>query len=157
MKKVAKKLQPLKKKKSFVIKKTKAAGIRKKRSSASPLTKFIENPIISPQPQNDWEAWQTFNPGVILINDKVHFIYRAIGEDGISRLGYAASEDGFHIDERFPYSVYKHRLGRPIFNYYSFASGGSFGGAEDPRIIKVDDEDVLYMTYTARDNGLGLP
>ncbi len=122
----------------------------------SELTKFYENPIISPTSEW-WEAWQTFNPGVILLDSRVHFLYRAIGGDGISRLGYAASSDGFHIDERLPYPVYEHKLTHaPSFNIYSYFSGGSVAGAEDPRIVRVNDEDVLYMTYTACDNGLGV-
>ena len=111
--------------------------------------KSEENPIISPKPENGWEAWQTFNPGVILLNNKVHFLYRAIGQDGISRLGYAVSNDGFRIDERLPYPVYEHQVKEGGFNVFSYFSGGSWGGAEDPRLTRVDEEDVLYMTYTA--------
>jgi len=144
------------------------------------LARSKENPIISPKSENGWEAWQTFNPGVILLGDKIHFLYRAIGEDGISRLGYAVSNDGFTIDERLPYPIYEHKTGKRTFNpfdksfdpelrteglrtnteqdrsinIYSFLSGGSWGGAEDPRLQRVDEEDVLYMTYTACDNGL---
>ena len=118
------------------------------------LTKLQENPIISPKPENDWEAWQTFNPGVVLLNNKVHFLYRAIGEDGISRLGYAVSDDSFTVDERLPYPVYEHKTGDRKFSIYSYFSGGSFGGAEDPRLTRVKGENNLYMTYTACDNGL---
>lgn len=126
------------------------------------LTKPQENPIIGPKAENGWEAWQTFNPGVILLEDMVHFLYRAIGQDGISRLGYAASSDGFGVDERLPYPVYEHKVtystnsgqARREFNVYSYFSGGSWGGAEDPRIVRVGAEDTLYMTYTACDNGL---
>ncbi|MBU3968749.1 hypothetical protein KJ991_00855 [Patescibacteria group bacterium] len=152
---------------------------KKARKLANPiaLIRSEENPIISPRPENDWEAWQTFNPGVILLGDKIHFLYRAIGEDGVSRLGYAVSSDGFAIDERLPYPIYEHKTGKRtfppeacfakaparqadqpladnIFPYFSFLSGGSWGGAEDPRPVRVDEEDVLYMTYTACDNGL---
>ncbi len=151
---------------------------QKRKKSNVELVKFTENPIILPKKENGWEAWQTFNPGVILLNDKIRFLYRAIGEDGISRLGYAASEDGFHIDERLPYPVYEHKtphqnpalqqveygtgefgagqVKNPSFNIFSYFSGGSFGGAEDPRIVQVNKEDVLYMTYTACDSGLGV-
>lgn len=128
---------------------------KKKLASPLVLTKSEENPIISPKPENGWETWQTFNPGVILIDNKVHFLYRAIGEDGISRLGYAVSSDGFTIDERLPFPVYEHKTkGAAKFNIYSFFSGGSFGGAEDPRLTRVDEEDALYMTYTACNKGL---
>jgi predicted GH43/DUF377 family glycosyl hydrolase len=130
------------------------------------LTKAEENPIIIPRREHPWESWQTFNPGVILLENKIHFLYRAIGEDGISRFGYAASNDGFEIDERLPHPIYEHRNVNsaanspaasncyPAFNYYSFASGGSFGGAEDPRPVRVNKEDELYITYTACDQGL---
>lgn len=129
------------------------------------FVKPIENPIILPEENNNWEVWQTFNPAAILLKNKVHFVYRAIGEDYISRLGYAVSEDGFKIDERLPYPIYEHRPtthcspihtthSSPNPTFYSFASGGSFGGCEDPRIVRVDKEDVLYMTYTACDRGL---
>lgn len=129
--------------------------VAKPRKLAGTLTKSEKNPIILPKPENNWEAWQTFNPGVILLDNKIHFLYRAIGEDGVSRFGYAVSDDGFHIDERLPYPVYEHKLdNQSVFNYYSFASGGSFGGAEDPRIVRINNEDVLYMTYTACDDGL---
>jgi predicted GH43/DUF377 family glycosyl hydrolase len=126
---------------------------KKKQAGAAGFTK-LEKPIISPRPENNWEAWQTFNPGVILLENKVHFLYRAVGEDGLSRFGYARSDDGFIITERLPYSVYEHQLTKPAFNYYSFASGGSFGGAEDPRLVRVNEESALYMTYTACDEGL---
>ncbi len=118
------------------------------------LERFAENPIILPRAENEWEDWQTFNPGVILLGGKVHFLYRAIGKDGISRFGYAASNDGFCIDERLPYPVYEHLLKQHSFNIFSYISGGSFGGCEDPRIVQVSGENVLYMTYTACDEGL---
>lgn len=127
---------------------------RKKLTKEAELTKAKFNPIILPIKANGWEAWQTFNPGVISLKNRIHFLYRAIGSDGISRLGYASSSDGFKIDERLPYPVYEHYRGHTILNFYSFASGGSFGGAEDPRITQVDYEDTLYMTYTACDDGL---
>jgi len=127
--------------------------ITKKKSSLE-LVKSSENPVISPKAENGWEAWQTFNPGVILLDNKVHFLYRAVGEDGLSRLGYAVSSDGFKIDKRLPYPVYEHQPKQYQFTIYSYFSGGSWGGCEDPRIVRVDEEDVLYMTYTACDEGL---
>ena len=117
--------------------------------SSLALIKPRENPIISPIGENWWEAWQTFNPGAILLDDVVHFLYRAIGSDGISRLGYAASRDGFSINERLQRPAYEHGVQDRAFNVFSYFSGGSWGGAEDPRIVRVDDEDTLYMTYTA--------
>ncbi len=111
-------------------------------------------PIITPQKENNWEAWQTFNPAAIVLDNKVHFLYRAIGIDGISRLGYASSSDGFKIRERLSFPVFEHKVKNGSFNSFSFFSGGSLGGAEDPRIVRVDNEDVLYMTYTACNHSL---
>jgi predicted GH43/DUF377 family glycosyl hydrolase len=118
------------------------------------LKRFTGNPIIKPERQHQWESGQTFNPGTILLKDKVHILYRAIGEDGISRFGYASSEGGYKVEERLEYPVYEHAISSSEFNIYSYSSGGSFGGAEDPRIVQVAGEDVLYLTYTACDDGL---
>src|SRR3990167_4378980 len=92
-KKLVKKPVPARKPKKTILE-------TKKDSGAVLLEKFKENPIILPIKENDWESWQTFNPGAILLDEKVHFIYRAIGSDGVSRFGYASSRDGFKIDER---------------------------------------------------------
>ncbi len=119
-----------------------------------PLVKYRGNPIISPREGSRWESGQTFNPGVILLEDKVHFLYRAIGDDGISRFGYASSQEGFKVEERLEHPVYEHQASFSNFVIYSYSSGGSLGGAEDPRIVRVDNEEVLYVTYTACDEGL---
>ncbi len=112
------------------------------------------NPIISPHPDNLWESSQTFNPAVIRLDDRFHFLYRAIGEDGVSRLGYAVSETGLAINNRLPYPVFIHQADQTIPpKYIPNSSGGSWGGAEDPRLVRVDDEDTIYMTYTAYDGG----
>lgn len=129
---------------------------RLKPKEVSVLIKSEDNPIIAPRGENNWEAWQTFNPGVILLDNKIHLLYRAIGRDGISRLGYAFSDDGLKITKRLSYPIYGQEITSPSFNVFSFASGGSFGGYEDPRIVRVDKEDTLYMTYTACDKGLGM-
>lgn len=133
---------------------TKRAG--KKHPTTAHKTFFVkpeENPIISPKAENDWESWQTFNPGVILLDGKIHFLYRAMGEDGVSRLGYASSSDGFHIEERFANPAYTHPFEHRSFNVFSYFSGGGWGGSEDPRLVRVGEENNLYMTYTACGDG----
>ncbi|MBU2632598.1 hypothetical protein KKG52_02670 [Patescibacteria group bacterium] len=143
-------------KKGVQRKRAPAKKVGKEKFPISPLifVKAKKNPIIAPKTENGWEAWQTFNPGVVLLENKVHFLYRAIGEDGISRFGYAVSSDGFTIDERLPYPVYEHKTSKRMFSIYSYLSGGSWGGSEDPRLVRIEKEDVLYMTYTACGNGL---
>jgi hypothetical protein len=39
------------------------------------------------------------------LGDKIHFIYRAMGDDMVSRLGYASSYDGYVIHERLNYPI----------------------------------------------------
>ncbi|MDD3607879.1 MAG: hypothetical protein PHQ20_03760 [Candidatus Moranbacteria bacterium] len=141
-------------KKKTSSKKTKKASPSKKEKIFLEVAKAEENPIIIPIKENGWEAWQTFNPGAVLLENRVHFLYRSIGADGISRFGYASSQDGFTIDERLPFPVFQHPVQLSSFFYHSFSSGGSFGGAEDPRIIQVEEDNRLYVTYTACDGGL---
>jgi len=153
---MAKKIDFLKKIKDFIYKNRKQKIVKnkdKKKIRFSFFTKAKVNPIIVPKEENHWEAWQTFNPAAIVLQDKVHFLYRAIGFDGVSRFGYAKSDDGFKIRERLDYPVFEHQS-KNSFNINSFFSGGSFSGAEDPRIVRVDNQDCLYLTYTACDGGL---
>jgi len=109
------------------------------------------NPIIEPS-DNFWESRATFNPAAIFANDKVHIVYRAVGEDDISVLGYAISKDGFTIDERIKHPIYNRFPGKPHFNEASitYGSGGGWnGGCEDPRLALV--EGIIYVIYTAFD------
>ncbi len=127
--------------------------LNKENNNSLKLIKSTGNPIIAPNGENGWEAWQTFNPGAILLENSVHFIYRAIGGDGVSRLGYAMSEDGFEISEKSSSPVYEQKFKDRICRPFSYFSGGSWMGCEDPRIVRVEDEDVLYVTYTSVGDG----
>jgi len=112
---MAKKINFLKKIKDFIYKNRKQKIVKnkdKKKIRFSFFTKAKVNPIIVPKEENHWEAWQTFNPAAIVLQDKVHFLYRAIGFDGISRFGYAKSDDGFKIRERLDYPVFMSLPGR---------------------------------------------
>lgn len=146
------------KRKKALTKKIHPAALPKKTSfllkDIFALLKSPKNPIIEPQADLVWESHQTFNPAAFYFDNKVHLLYRAIGSDGISRIGYAGSLNGFTINERLSYPAYQHliRHGRVfIDNYFS---GGSWGGCEDPRLVRIDNEDRLFMTYTACDGGL---
>lgn len=61
---------------------------------------------MSPAPGSYWESEAVFNPGAVIHGGRVHLFYRALGPDGISRVGYASSKDGIHFDKRYPYPVY---------------------------------------------------
>jgi beta-1,2-mannobiose phosphorylase / 1,2-beta-oligomannan phosphorylase len=114
------------------------------------LKKIPNNPIISPSFYS-WESKATFNPAALIYDGKVHLIYRAIGEDDSSVLGYAASYDGLNIEDRPSYFVYKRfqefiKSGKKL----EYDSGGGWdGGCEDPRLTLIDD--TIYLIFTAFD------
>jgi len=99
------------------------------------LARFVGNPILEPIKEHPWESRYVLNPGAIKLNGKVYLIYRASGEDNISRLGLAISEDGFKFTER---------LREPIFEP---KGKGEERGCEDPRLTLIGDR--IYMLYTA--------
>jgi predicted GH43/DUF377 family glycosyl hydrolase len=123
------------------------------------LKRFSHNPIISPIARHPWESRATFNTAAIYENDRVHFVYRALGDSDLSVFGYATSKDGVHIDERSDEPIYIPRApfetpGQRVLksftdHFMSAGAGGGYGGVEDPRITKVDDR--FYMTYVAFD------
>src|SRR3989344_4348355 len=73
---------------------------KKKQPGTPALVRAVENRIILPKPEHHWAAWQTFNPGVILLEDKIHFRSRAIRRGRTPRFRYSVSSDGVAIDER---------------------------------------------------------
>lgn len=107
------------------------------------LERYDGNPILLPIEGNPWETKLTFNPTAIYDDNKVHILYRAMGKDDTSVMGYASSRDGFHLDERLNYPIYKPR--EPFELKYH--PGNS--GAEDPRITRIGD--TYYVCYCAYD------
>ena len=101
-----------------------------------PFQRHSQNPILTPDPLNDWEAMNVFNPGVIYHQGLFHLFYRAQGLDYVSNIGYAVSEDGIHFN----------RLRNPVF-----APEGpeETRGVEDPRITHLVQENRFIMAYTA--------
>ena len=128
-----------------------------KKKLPSTVKKHIGNPIMGPA-DHFWESEAVFNPGAVVHNGRVHLFYRALGGDGLSRIGYASSKDGVHFDERLPYPVYlaENRMqaishhpytspARLVYDPVLYASGGGWGGCEDPRTVKLDGR--VYMTF----------
>jgi predicted GH43/DUF377 family glycosyl hydrolase len=99
------------------------------------LTRFEGNPIIAPRKEESWELKGTFNPGTIVENGTVHILYRAVGENRVSRLAYARSKNGTEIHNRSD---------RPVM---APSAGWEEFGCEDPRITRLDER--YYVTYTA--------
>jgi predicted GH43/DUF377 family glycosyl hydrolase len=108
------------------------------------FTRYEGNPIISPRADLLWQQAGVYNPAAVYEDEKVHLVFRARSSEGVSVLGYAASSDGFHIDESLDSPIY---IPRKSFEQKIGTSGNS--GCEDPRITKIDDRFV--MTYTAYD------
>lgn len=99
------------------------------------MERFSDNPILRPIEEHPWESRQVFNAAAIYLDGKIHLLYRAIGNDNISRVGYATSLDGYTIKERFD---------KPIFEP---ATESEKNGVEDPRLSEIDGQ--LVLAYTA--------
>jgi predicted GH43/DUF377 family glycosyl hydrolase len=99
------------------------------------MKRFEHNPILEPIGKHAWESHQVFNAATFVDNGKVHLLYRAMGNDNISRLGLASSSDGYHFDERLPLPV------------FSPADETENLGCEDPRLTVIGDK--LFLAYTA--------
>ncbi|MDB5244602.1 MAG: hypothetical protein JWN18_472 [Parcubacteria group bacterium] len=114
------------------------------------LVRHLQNPILEPG-KHPWMAAAVLNPAAIILNGRTHLVYRAIGIDGVSRLGYASSLDGLVFDTRLPYPIYvarnPHNMRMHLRRYspVMYPSGGSWGGCEDPRMVAIDGR--IYVTF----------
>lgn len=103
------------------------------------LKKHPNNPVLKPNPANDWENLVVCNPGAWYEDGKFYLLYRAAGNDKehIIRMGLAISEDGINFERQSD---------KPVFE--PSIDGPDMGGVEDPRIVKFDDD--FYITYAYR-------
>ncbi|MDE2030760.1 MAG: hypothetical protein KGI58_00670 [Patescibacteria group bacterium] len=146
-KKIIKKIIVKRKIKKVVTKKRK---ILKKEEQLTKLKKHSNNPIIKPS-YYQWESKATFNPSAFEANGKVYILYRAVGDNDLSVLGYASSYDGLNIEDRPTYAVYqrKNEIENFGLSIDYISGGGGNGGCEDPRLTRIGD--TIYMLYTAFD------
>lgn len=103
---------------------------------AKELKRYSDAPILLPIKEHWWESRYVLNTAALRIRDKVYLLYRAFGDDEISRIGLAIT-DGYRILER---------LEEPIFVPEIREEKK---GCEDPRTVIIDDE--ILMLYTAYD------
>ena len=98
------------------------------------LKRHKKNPILTPR-GDDWEALAVFNCGVIKKGNKIHVLYRAVGEyvNYVSRLGYAVFDEELNL---------LHRSERPVFDPDVRLWEMSI---EDPRLVEIEGR--IYMTY----------
>lgn len=98
------------------------------------LERHKKNPILLPNDSNWWESKAVFNCAVLRDDNRIHMLYRAVGEyeKYISRIGYASSSDGFCFTRRSQIAL------APSEEYEKY-------GIEDPRLVKTDQE--IYLSY----------
>ncbi|MCX6728447.1 MAG: glycosidase [Candidatus Saccharibacteria bacterium] len=102
------------------------------------FTRINGKPLIEPDPELNWEAGGVFAPAVVLENGKWKMLYRAFGKDGISRIGYAESDDGIDWN--------KDKKPRVIPDH----TGLEYSGIEDPRIVHIDGRYLISYTAYAK-------
>ena len=98
---------------------------------------------LEPKPENEWESFAAFNPAAFIENGIIHLLYRAQGNNGLSVVGYAQSNDGYTINHREDYPAYVPRetfeggFGIPDAKnvVQSDTSAGGYGGCEDPKVM----------------------
>lgn len=141
-----------------ILRPSKKLKIKKPVKNPSKLLKLVrspKNPIIEPR-NYSWESQAVFNPAAVYADGRVHLFYRALGNDGVSRIGYASSKDGINFNERLSYPIYFVENAEEMKKHWPFttpahydialyASGGGWGGCEDPRTVLIDD--TVYMTF----------
>lgn len=103
-----------------------------------PFNKYSGNPILSPNPANNWESAFLYNPTAIVLNETIFLLYRAQNASKTSSIGLAWSTDGYNFT----------RLNQPII--YATEDYETIGGTEDPRIVRINS--TFYVTYTAFNN-----
>ena len=101
-----------------------------------PVERDPANPILAPIQGLAWANKKIYNAAIAHEDGTFHMVFRAMGDDWTSRLGYARSSDGvkFEVD---PEPVMS-----PSFSWDA-------NGCEDPRVTRVDG--TLHVVYTAWD------
>ena len=100
------------------------------------LERYRGNPILTPT-SHWWENRQVFNSGATIYQGKVILLYRAQGEDKVSRFGLAHLRNGVEVAER---------SSLPVFGPDAHDERERCG-TEDPRITSLDGR--YYVCYTA--------
>jgi predicted GH43/DUF377 family glycosyl hydrolase len=101
--------------------------------------KYSGNPILKPNPENDFESAYLYNATAIVVDDKVFMLYRAQNKAKTSSVGLAWSSDGYNFT----------RYNKPIL--YPTEPWEKGGGCEDPRIVRDPVLKLFVVTYTAYD------
>jgi predicted GH43/DUF377 family glycosyl hydrolase len=100
------------------------------------LDRYDKNPVVTPNPDHEWEKGAVFNCGATIYQDQVILLYRAIGnyETYVSTFGLATSSDGYN------FQTFSEPAMTPDADFEKY-------GIEDPRITFLEEK--YYVTYTA--------
>ncbi|MBY0294394.1 hypothetical protein K2Q08_03645 [Patescibacteria group bacterium] len=101
------------------------------------------NPILTPNPANEWEKQAVFNAAAIELEGVIHILYRAMSDDNTSVIGHATTKNGVKIVSRDPIPAY---MPREEFEQKKAVNNS---GCEDPRLTLIGN--TIYMAYTAFD------
>lgn len=103
------------------------------------LKKYLKNPILAPNPENQWENMVVCNPAAWYEDGVFYLLYRAAGndQDHLIHIGLATSTDGYNFT-RFQ--------DKPVLS--PGANSFDAGSVEDPRVVKFGKE--FYVTYAFR-------
>lgn len=128
--------------------------VHRKKSVDGILHRTEKNPILEPREIHTWESKAAFNPAAVFADGKIHVLYRAIGDDDASVLGYARLRgDGITVEQRLPDPAFsrarKFEHPTPAFQIPYSSGGGWNGGCEDPRLTLIGER--VYMIYVAFD------
>jgi len=98
------------------------------------LRRFKANPVLAPR-GDDWESLAVFNCGAVKMGDKIHVLYRAVGDyvRYASSLGYACFDRNLNLLKRSSTPILE-----PDLKLWELS-------IEDPRITVIDGE--IYVTY----------
>jgi predicted GH43/DUF377 family glycosyl hydrolase len=100
------------------------------------LERSAHNPILTARPDLSWCSKKVYNCAVVKDGSVYRMLFRAVGDDWVSRLGLAESEDGVSFTIASPPVL------APSYQWEA-------NGCEDPRMVKIDG--TYYVTYTAYD------
>jgi predicted GH43/DUF377 family glycosyl hydrolase len=105
------------------------------------LKRYEDNPILHPNPANEWESLAVFNPAAWYDEDKrqVLLLYRAAesGPEYKCYFGLAVSNDGYHFERV---------TDQPVFG--PSIDGFDASTVQDPRMVKIGQ--YYYITYACR-------
>jgi predicted GH43/DUF377 family glycosyl hydrolase len=100
------------------------------------LERSSANPILTPQPDVAWCSQKVYNPAVTYDGETYTMLFRAVGNDWISRLGFATSLDGVS------FTASAEPIMKPQRPWEAM-------GCEDPRLSRLGQR--YYLSYTAFD------